>query len=66
MKNYPPFNLTVNQEGVVSLWDTERDAKFGAPPEDEYVRFELTVEQVHVLEQAQFIAENRHRHGTWR
>lgn len=50
-KNYPPFHLSVNKDGIVSLWDRERDAQVVRG--EMYVCLELTEEQVRALDLAQ-------------
>ena len=48
------FHLSVNSLGVVSLWDTEVQARRASRPtgDESYVRMELTSEQEAQIKQA--------------
>lgn len=52
--NYPPFYLTVNSDGLVSLWD-EKEQTENVPGEI-LVVLELTLEQIQTLDTAKELA----------
>ena len=61
MKNYLPFHLTINRDGVVRLWDREELAR--AVTNDKYVCIIPTPEQIGILDAA--AEEAAHLNDRW-
>ena len=57
MPNFPPFHLSVNAKGIVSLWDTEKAAQDTSF--ETYVKLELSLAQVNNLNRAMVLSEQK-------
>lgn len=53
MINFPPFHLTIDAKGLVSLWDNAFAARSGMEINEVYVPIQPTPEQMQLLIAAQ-------------